>query len=300
MTLFLLAAIIFFSGADKYRASNQEFTQFQKHASHLPFYRITHAGSSDTSYLFGTLHLLEGSYVDTLPRVMAALRRADIVIGELAVDSMNISDALSGLFNSPPLDSLVKPNEYDEIERAVKKYAPVPLAVIRRAEPIVIYTIILEGMYAKAHPENQTTGIAMDLYFQQEAEKHSIPVMGLEAASDQESALDSIPIQEQTEELVDLVRHPETEMKQMNEMLADYRMGRIAEILDDPSFGSLSANEKSSLLFNRNRKWVDTLQTLLLHHSAFIAVGAGHLAGKQGLIEQLRKRGYDVVWVETK
>src|SRR5207253_8364192 len=43
-------------------------------ADHAVFYTITRPGTSDTSWLFGTMHLLESSYVDTMPRVMRALR----------------------------------------------------------------------------------------------------------------------------------------------------------------------------------------------------------------------------------
>lgn len=306
MTSFLLAAIVFIFGAHhRIAVSNPESIQnLTKLVPHLPFYRITHAGSRDTSYLFGTLHLLESSYVDTLPSVMAALHRADLVIGELALDSIvnngGMSDALSGLLDAPPLDSVLAKSEYHAVSEAVKKYSPAPMMLLNHAEPVIIYAMIFEGMYAKAHPENQTTGVPMDLFFQQEANKHGTPVMGLEQASDQEQALDSIPLKEQTEELVDLVLHPKITMRQMDQMLADYSAGHISEILDDPSFGSYSPKEMASLLYDRNQKWLDTLPPILDHHNAFIAVGAGHLAGKQGLVEQLRKRGYDVAWVSTK
>jgi uncharacterized protein len=269
---------------------------------HLPFYRITRTGSPDTSYLFGTMHLLEASYIDTLPPVMAALHRADLVVGELALDSImgdagNLGSALSGLLDAPPLDSLLTASEYHAVSEAVKKYSPAPMMLLNHAEPIILYAMIFEGMYAKAHPENHTSGVPMDLFFQQEASKHGATVMGLEQASDQEQALDSIPLKEQTEELLDLVNHPKTAMLQLDKMLDDYRAGRISEILDDPGFGSFSPSEMSSLLYNRNKKWLDTLPAILDHHHAFIAVGAGHLAGEQGLVEQLRKRGYDVAWV---
>jgi uncharacterized protein len=304
MTSFLFAAMISFFGVHHCSASNPELIQKHTHpAAKLPFYRITHAGSRDTSYLFGTMHLLESSYVDTLPQVIAALHHADIVIGELVLDSIVggagglASDALSGLFDAPALDSLLTKEQYHAVSSAVKQYSPVPMMLLNHAEPVIIYTMILAGMYAKAHPENQTTGVPMDLFFQQAASKLGTPVMGLEQVSDQEQALDSIPLKEQTEELIDLVSHPKTMMHQMDRMLADYRAGRISEILDDPGFGSFSPSEMASLLYDRNRKWMDTLVTILDHHNAFIAVGAGHLAGKQGLVEQLRNRGYQVAWV---
>ena len=80
----------------------------------------------------------------------------------------------------------------------------------------------------------------------------------------------------------------------MDSMLADYRAGRITEILDDPSFGSFSPDEMASLLYDRNKKWLSTLPAILEHNRAFIAVGAGHLVDEHGLIEGLQKLGYKV------
>jgi uncharacterized protein YbaP (TraB family) len=267
----------------------------QPRAANPPFYRITHAGSPDTSYLFGTFHLLEASYVDTMPRLMMALRHADIVVGELVMDSAVDGDALQGLLSSAPLDSLLTKTEYRLVAKAVKKYAPVPMMLLNYAEPIVVYAIIMEGMYAESHPENHKTGVPMDLYFQQVAKDSGKSVLGLERVDDQEQVLDSIPMKEQVDDLMELVRHPKSATAQMNHMLADYHQGKISEILDDPSFGSFSPTEMASMLYDRNRKWLDTLPGILGHHHAFIAVGAGHLAGDEGLVTGLRKMGYEVV-----
>jgi uncharacterized protein YbaP (TraB family) len=259
-----------------------------------PFYRITHPGSTDTSYLFGTLHLLEASYVDTMLGVMAALQRSDVVVGEMVLDSTVTGDALQSMLSGPPLDSLLTKSQYNLVSLAVKKYSPAPMMLLNYAEPIILYAMIMEGMYQQSHPENHKTGVPMDLYFQQFAKDNGKLVMGLESANDQEQVLDSIPLQEQVNELMELVRHPKTAMTQMDKMLADYRQGKISEILDDPSFGSFSPKEMASILYDRNSKWLSTLPQILDHHNAFIAVGAGHLAESEGLVEGLRKLRYEV------
>ncbi len=260
----------------------------------VPFYRITHAHSSDTSYLFGTLHLLESSYVDTMPQVMAALGRANLVVGELALDSSLTSGAISEILSGPPLDSLLTKDQYKKIKQAVKEYVQLPMMLFQNVEPVMLDAMILEGMYTRAHPENHTTGIPMDLFFQQQAAKRGVRVIGLEHAEDQETVLDSIPLKEQIDDLMELVSNPKTAMSELDSMLADYRAGKITEILDDPSFGELSPKEIASMLYDRNKKWLDTLPTILAGHRAFIAVGAGHLAGAHGLVEGLRKKGYTV------
>jgi hypothetical protein len=48
------------------------------------------------------------------------------------------------------------------------------------------------------------------------------------------------------------------------------------------------------LLYNRNRKWAKALDSLLPAKSLLIAVGAGHLPGKKGVIALLKKEGFTV------
>ena len=141
-------------------------------APKLPFYRITRPEvSPDTSYLFGTMHFARRWIdVDTMPKVMSALRRADVVVGELVLDSSTAGDAMQSLLDGPPLDSLLTKSQYSLVSKAVQTYSPAPMLLLNNAEPIIVYSMILEGMYEKAHPENHTTGIPMDIYFQQKAQ----------------------------------------------------------------------------------------------------------------------------------
>src|SRR5690242_2695809 len=116
-----------------------------------PFYEVTKAGSADTSYLFGTLHLLEGSYVDTMPNVMRALHSSDVVVGEI-LDTIT-ADALQDLLSGPRLDSILTPAQYRKVASALQASSPVPIEFLNNMEPVAIQAIILESMYEKAHPE---------------------------------------------------------------------------------------------------------------------------------------------------
>ena len=48
------------------------------------------------------------------------------------------------------------------------------------------------------------------------------------------------------------------------------------------------------LLYKRNENWVKKLQGLMTDNSLVVAVGAGHLPGKRGVINLLRQAGYKV------
>jgi hypothetical protein len=89
-------------------------------------------------------------------------------------------------------------------------------------------------------------------------------------------------------------------------MLRLYRESRPAEILPiSDAAGGLSAAERSAedefmrvLLVGRNAVMAERAAPLLASGGAFIAVGALHLSGKDGLIERFRADGYAMtkVW----
>jgi uncharacterized protein YbaP (TraB family) len=51
---------------------------------------------------------------------------------------------------------------------------------------------------------------------------------------------------------------------------------------------------QKKLLEDRNKAWIPRIDILCREKSSFIAVGAGHLGGPEGLIALLKKQGYQV------
>ena len=85
-------------------------------------------------------------------------------------------------------------------------------------------------------------------------------------------------------------------------MLRLYRQSRPAEILPISDVASgVNEEERAAenefvrlLLVGRNATLAERAAPLLQEGGAFIAVGALHLVGKDGLIERLRAHGYTV------
>jgi len=51
---------------------------------------------------------------------------------------------------------------------------------------------------------------------------------------------------------------------------------------------------ETQLVSSRNKTWVPKIDTMIKEKSSFIAVGGGHLGGKEGLVNALRGLGYKV------
>jgi hypothetical protein len=55
-----------------------------------------------------------------------------------------------------------------------------------------------------------------------------------------------------------------------------------------------TASFMENFLTQRNKNWIPVIEKLISSQKTFIAVGAGHLPGEFGVIELLRKKGFQV------
>ena len=70
------------------------------------------------------------------------------------------------------------------------------------------------------------------------------------------------------------------------------QLSGIESLFKDSEFGMES--HQDILLNKRNKNWVAQLKSLMPQEGLFVAVGAGHLVGEQGLINLLKQEGYQL------
>ena len=76
-------------------------------------------------------------------------------------------------------------------------------------------------------------------------------------------------------------------------MLTVYKKQHLSEmetLFNKSEFGM--EENKELLLDNRNKNWVAQLNKIMKTKGVFVAVGAGHLPGKAGVIALLKEEGY--------
>ena len=60
------------------------------------------------------------------------------------------------------------------------------------------------------------------------------------------------------------------------------------------SDNKITSENQDILLNNRNKNWIPIMVKIMKDKPTFFGVGAGHLAGENGVIKLLRKKGYKV------
>ncbi|HLS38226.1 MAG TPA: TraB/GumN family protein [Sphingobacterium bovisgrunnientis] len=66
----------------------------------------------------------------------------------------------------------------------------------------------------------------------------------------------------------------------------------LEEVITDPNW--MTPEVYDLMLTQRNNNWLDIIPSRISENKTLIAVGAAHLIGKDGLIQQLREKGYTV------
>ena len=84
-------------------------------------------------------------------------------------------------------------------------------------------------------------------------------------------------------------------------MLSVYNDENITDLLDmmDDDENSSVAKHQDKLLVTRNKNWISKIKTYANEQATFFGVGAGHLAGENGVINLLRAEGYTVTAVRS-
>lgn len=160
-------------------------------------------------------------------------------------------------------------------DKKVDKYSKI--------RPIYVSGLILSELIGKVKMyEQELTAMA---------KKQDKEIIGLETIQEQMEIVAAIPVEDQME---DMKSTTASMLRDYNEMLEAYLAQNLIELekVSTESEGFDKMEEK--LLTERNDRWVKAIQELLTKQSTFFAVGAMHLVGENGLIEQLKAAGYTV------
>jgi uncharacterized protein YbaP (TraB family) len=125
-------------------------------------------------------------------------------------------------------------------------------------------------------------------------------VIGIESSQEHFATMDSLSLDEQLMMLRAVLKKTEKErLSDYNLLMKDYLSADVEQIRHtDERLTSkllpeaLWAKIKVQLMDERNKKMVAKIKELSKDKQLFIAVGASHLAGQDGLLSQLRQSGF--------
>jgi uncharacterized protein YbaP (TraB family) len=246
-------------------------------------------GSGQRGWLFGTIHALPADSRWRTPPLDDALGAAGVLVLEVPNlrDTAAIQRAFADLSRTPGLGPVSA--------RVGTADASAVRAALARAGLEDARLGSLETWAVALSLNTATTPAGESVDRQLLAKWGERPVVGLETIEAQLGAFDTLPAPEQAELLVAVVE--ETARPQERAALAEaWRVGNTAAIEALTSTGALARPAlREALLTGRNRVWAERIAPLVAAGRApFVAVGAGHVVGPDGLPTLLAERGMRV------
>ena len=262
---------------------------------HGVLYRVERDGRP-ASFVFGTLHSNDPRVTVLPPAVEAALGGSR----RLAIEIM-LSDAeLPQFFEAAQYDDGRRLGDHfdaatkSRIRAALGSAAPAE-AVFERLKPWAVLLMLAQPRSADAAP-------TLDANLVDAAHRRRMTIIGLELPQEQVAALDSIPVASQVALVRWTLDHQGSLTSYNKDTIAAWLkrdLKRLHELArapggPDPAMAPHFVALTRHVVENRSQLMAHRLFLPLRDGGVFVAVGALHLYGSQGLLALLVRQGYRV------
>ncbi|MBI4989157.1 MAG: TraB/GumN family protein [Rhodocyclales bacterium] len=257
-------------------------------------WRISGKGKAD-SFVLGTIHVADARVSAIAPPVRDALARTRTLAMEPLAETFDARVAeLEEFDDGRRLEPLIGAEAFAQV-RAELLAQDVPGRTIERLKPWAAMMRIARQPRNGGEP-------TLDERLLQAAQSLRLRVISLELVEEQIASFDAIPPDSQVALLMHLLRNRDALAATTGPAIDAWLRGDLAALarIADRSVERHPAMEYHYRQFTRH---LIHNRTLLMHHrlfmplrggGVFVAVGASHLYGSQGLLSLLRKDGYRV------
>lgn len=250
------------------------------------------ADKDTTIWLFGTIHILPENIDWYEGPIARAFEDSGELVTEIPIDKTQDSQAVI-LQKSLRQDGKALRDTLDDKQRAGYDKAMGSIGLPPQAfdrNDTWFAALMLTLIPLKASGYNLESGV--DTQVGEKAKARHMRNDALETPEYQISLFDTLPDDTQRRYLDEVVQALPTVKSDIDAMVADWKAGKpeeLAKLLneqeDDPQL-------REVLLTHRNENWAKWLKARLdKPGTVFVAVGAGHLAGRGSVQEQLERVG---------
>jgi uncharacterized protein YbaP (TraB family) len=243
---------------------------------------------TQTSYLFGTIHLNSPLFSDNYQTFSSLLDQSSVFAAEVNLDLMDqfeMNDYFKMSENTNWSEHL-KGNQWNKLQSVCTKYFNLNLEHYSNIYPLVLVNQLsmqLIGMHVEKSLDQQLWECA--------ASKNMTRV-GLEDFESHFNLIRAIDLYDQIKMLKDLLKNLEGSRKKYLKMLQDYHAQDLRSIYQ--ASRKMLGKYRRLMLFERNEIMLDKIMQLGKDGNCFLSCGAGHLYGEQGLLRLLKKQGVSV------
>ncbi len=255
------------------------------------------------SFVFGTVHVTDERVLEVPKPVTNALSQSKVAVFELIV-TPELQAELAGAMmftDGTSLKQLTGEELFATTSDVAATYGLIP-SVLNLIKPWALI-----AMFSAPPEETQRQALGhpmLDAWLQDEARRQNKKLLALEEAHEQIAALEGLEIDHQIELLRATVENkPDVDRMFANtlDLYLDRDLAGLQRLTEEEMSPGISGDVlddfNQNLIISRNDTMAERLLPLMKDGGVFVAVGALHLPGDNGLLNQLSDAGYDVTVV---
>ena len=258
-------------------------------------YKITGKNLKKPSYLFGTIHLICEKDMFSSHKLKNLIDQTGQIMLEtdfLDPAALQKAALASKLLGGKTMKDYLTPEEYAKIDEYFKTYMGISFDYLNSFKPIFATTAVLSSpkMLGCQPP------IIYDKFLAETAVAKKLPIVGLESMDAQMAAADSVSLEQQIREMKEAAADPEKTIAEFRKMSATYLSQNSDQLynLAESEFKKTGYSQ-AKMLDNRNISWIPVIEKNIAVTPSFIAIGGGHLGGRNGVVNLLRSKGYTLI-----
>jgi uncharacterized protein len=262
-------------------------------------WEIKGPGIQKPSYLYGTIHLINGEDFFLPKGVMTAFDQSKKIVFEIDMKEMTDMSKIMGMMNkifmkdNQTLKDLLSEEDYKLVGDHFQKMG-LPIFMLERMKPMFLTVFASADMNPSSLKDGKMKSYEME--FMDMANHSAKTTGGLESIDFQIGLFDEIPYDAQAKMLVETIKSSgnteSDELKKLTDIYLRQDINAMVALITEE--GSELAGLEDKLLNQRNKNWIPLMIEASKKEATFFAVGAGHLGGPEGVIHLLRKSGYQV------
>jgi uncharacterized protein YbaP (TraB family) len=253
-------------------------------------WRVSKIGTAP-SFVFGTIHVADESITRLPEKVISALKSSSIFVMEVLPEPSEIMAFTSRMYfsNGQKLTDLLSQALFEEVVRLLGNYH-LSADIVTLIKPWAAFLTL-------NYPSQ--SGQILDYKLLEIARENGAELKGLESVQEQLDIFDNLALEKQIKLLSDTVCHyafVEDDFDLMKSMYLDrdisglYAYAQRYSQFEDELYNELI----KKLSIDRNYTMAERMQPQLGNGGAFIAIGAMHLVGDEGVLAILAKNDYEI------
>lgn len=248
-------------------------------------WEISGNGLSKSSYLYGTIHMICGNDYFLSDKTKKAFTASDNLVLEVNLsDPKELSTGQQLAYGKVPLSKTLSPEQLNELDVLLQKRTGMTVKQVDKFSLMTVMSLITMKSFGCTDVKSY------EMEFIAMAKESNKGVTGFESIIAQWGFLNNAY---SDAEVITMLQ--ESNDDNTKKMVQNYIQENLPEIYKEITAPKVM-NEKARnwLLEVRNENWVVKMPDMMKDKSTFFAVGAAHLLGEQGVINLLKKKGYNV------